>query len=386
MKFRKEIAPLGDHIVSDKKGNRKKVTITKERALRWIENFKKMRSCGLGVFAPWEHDFDNKPVEKVDDLLNSKNNGGEWVDLSLENGSIWGVVEAATDKDAEAIGNKVKGCSLFADNYEDGSGRIWEDSILHICLTNKPVAQTGNFTSIAMSTSVKNESNSGIISNLLESLRKIGINLSPTGDVDELLKMLTVALDNNSALKENVNGSMPANVKPKAPNLSLVMSTETQEPETEQPTNEQVSNPLGEKLLSQNEELKAKNKELSDRLNEFNSVFKANAKKELASKIDALAEHLGEDEEGKKLVKSLRAELDSTEFAFGENGEVIRTPLHSEIDLHLKYVVKKEKKVEENSNKIPSNVEKKEIEDEPNDDPSFIDPSKLSEYIQSMPK
>ena len=117
-----------------------------------------MRSKGLMVTAPWEHDINATPVSS---LLNAKNNGGEWKSLYLEDGTVKGMLEAATDQDAEAIGTKVKGCSVFIDNFVDGKGTQWDDSILHICLTNNPVAVTESFEnnenslSIAMSTSMK---------------------------------------------------------------------------------------------------------------------------------------------------------------------------------------------------------------------------------------
>jgi hypothetical protein len=375
--FKKEIVPLGEHLVSDKDGNRKTVNITEDRAKEWVKKFRKMKAEGLNVYAPWEHDFESKPSK---DLFNAKNNGGKWLDLTLENGSLWGVIEAATDDDADKIGKTVEGCSLYADDYTDGKGNVWEDSILHICLTNKPVAATGNYTSIAMSTSVKKD-NTSLIANLLESLKKIGICVTPTEDMDELLKMLTVALD-NSPLKDSLSGGIPNNVTPKAPRLDLVMSTETQDPQPEKEPKSDIS----EKILQQNEELKSEKKALSKQLEKFSALFKAQAKKELESKITALSESLGDDEDGKKLIKDLKFQLESTEFSFDDNGEVVQTPLHKEIDVHMRYVSKKEdKKVEENSDKKPSNVIEKEVEDEPNDDPTYIDPKDVAELVASMP-
>lgn len=382
--FRKEIVPLGTHVVSDKQGNRREVTITEERARKWIKQFHKMKSEGLGVFAPWEHDFDNKPVESVSDLLNAKNNGGEWVNLTLENGSLWGDIAPATEKDAEAIGSKVKGCSIFVDDYEDGKGRKWEDSILHICLTNKPVAVTGNYTSIAMSTAVEKEKTSdpSVISKVLETLKRIGISLPACDDPFELLKFITIALD-NSPLGEGGSSRIPNSVTPKAPRLDLVMSTETQEPEAKK----EEKSPLETKILEQNEALKADNQKLSEKLVTFNAFFKKQAQNEVKSQIDQLAASFKEDDkEGQDLVKSLRKQLESTEFSFDENGDVVKTPLHSEIALHLKYAGKRqEKKVPENSDKKPSNVTEKEVEEEPNDDPRYIDPSKVTEFIHLMP-
>ena len=397
-KFKKKIVPIGDHMVSDKKGNRRKATITRDRAVKWVDTFNAMKAEGLHVYAPWEHDLSSVPVESVDDLLNAKNNGGKWESLEISEDAIWGVIEAATEKDAEAIGTKVEGCSIFVDDYVDGKGKEWPDSILHICLTNKPVAVTENFEpvskennlSIAMSTyagadSSQEKSNPGIISSLIESLKKIGICVPSTSDVDELIKFLTVAID-NSALKDNLVSQIPSNVTPKAPRIDLVMSTETQ-PETEIEAAQSVEvdkDNTSEIILRQNDSLKSENQKLQGQLEKFNAVFLKSAKQELQDKIDLLKES-GDDQDTKDTVKSLKAQLDSTEFSFDENGDVVQTSLHKEIDLHLKYAQKKGKKVEENSDKVPSNVIEKEAEMEPNDDPKHINVEDLSKLVNSMP-
>lgn len=395
-KFKKQIVPVGEHWVSDKDGNRRKITITEERVHKWIESFNKMKSEGLNIYAPWEHDLSSVPVESLKDLLNAKNNAGKWEELTYENNSLWGVIEAATDSDAESIGSKVEGCSIFVDDYKDGKGQLWEDSILHICLTNKPVAITENFKplnkennlSIAMSTYVNGEyensaEKTGMISNLIEALKKIGIVVPSTNDVDDLIKCLTVAIDNCS-LKDNLVGGIPSNVIPKAPRVDLVMSTEvTQEPVTEEKV-EEVQDNTSEIILKQNDSLKHENHKLQEQLERFNSVFLKSAKQELLDKIDVL-DNVGTDQESKDLVKSLKAQLESTEFSFDENGDVVQTPLHKEVELHLKYAQKKEKKVEENSDKIPSNVIEKEVDAEPNDDPRKINLEDINELVAKMP-
>ena len=389
-KFKKQIVPIGDHWVSDKEGNRKKITITKERASKWVDSFNDMKSEGLNVYAPWEHELNSKPTKE---LLNAKNNGGKWTELVLEEDSIWGVVEAATESDAEKIGTTVEGCSIFVDDYLDGKGKLWEDSILHICLTNKPVAVTENFKplseennlSIAMSTYVESEK-SGMISTLIESLKKIGIVLPSTDDVDDLIKCLTVAID-NSSLKNTLAGGIPGNVTPKAPRYDLVMSTEVQESEKQETAPEPPKvDKTSEMILSQNESLKEENSQIKEQLSKFNSLFLKNVKQDLSSKIQNLKESFNEDDsEGKDLVKSLKAQLESTEFSFDEHGDVVQTPLHKEIDLHLKYAQKKEKKVEENSDKIPSNVTTKEVDDAPDDDPRSMSAEIIKQMVADMP-
>ena len=164
------------------------------------------------------------------------------------------------------------------------------------------------------------------------------------------------------------------------------MSTETQpevEVESTQPVEVGKDN-TSEIILKQNDSLKSENQKLQGQLEKFNAVFLKSAKQELQDKIDLLKES-GDDQDTKDTVKSLKAQLESTEFSFDENGDVVQTSLHKEIDLHLKYAQKKEKKVEENSDKVPSNVIEKEAEMEPNDDPKHINVEDLSKLVNSMP-
>lgn len=231
--FKKQIFPLGKHFVSDSKGNKREIEITKERALSWINKFNNMRSQGLIVTAPWEHDIDAKPVT---DLLNAKNNGGEWKSLYLENDMVIGHLEAATDEDEKNIGTKVDGCSIFVDNFVDGTGKEWDDSILHICLTNHPVAitegyePTENSLSIAMSTVMEKEKSAGTnLEELASTLKaRLGIDLpvQETG-IHEYIKMLIAVFKNFS------NGVETEQMQTVTPAMDIYMSTNAPSKESE---------------------------------------------------------------------------------------------------------------------------------------------------------
>ena len=385
-KFVKPITPLGDHMVSDSEGERKKVTITKDRALHWINTFNQMKAKGLSVFAPWEHDLDNKPAKEVDDLLNAKNNAGQWTELYLEKDMLVGVVETENEEYIDKIGKTVKGCSLFADDYIDGEGQTWKDALLHICLTNRPVALTDNYEpvnkennlSIAMSTSMKNKTS--VLSNLVEKLKKLGVTIDPTDDVMVFLDRLTTAFSNVS-FGDSSNG-IPDNVTPKTPTVGFMMSTDS---------------PKEEKVVEKDsvvvDELVAKNKELEGKLNEYSSQFGKweqtrieEQKQQLKDRVENIKDLLEKEDGGKETIQSLEKELQETEFKLDENGKLIETGLHRELGIHEKWLPKKVDSIESNSSETPDTVKQHEVEPEPEDSRfGEMTGERLKEAISLMP-
>ena len=327
--FIKEIFPLGKHFVSDSKGNRREIDITEERALGWINKFNSMRSKGLMVTAPWEHDINATPVSS---LLNAKNNGGEWKSLYLEDGTVKGMLEAATDQDAEAIGTKVKGCSVFIDNFVDGKGTQWDDSILHICLTNNPVAVTESFEnnenslSIAMSTSMKYDKDDASVGTSLSELArtlksKMGIETDPNGlGVGEYLKTLIAVFKNYYSSNRKEEGLQSV-----APSMDIFMSTNEPTVDT-QPTKEPTKDPA--------EAYVKKIKILQRRESQLLRHISSSVSTSLKSRINSLKNNCEEDDSPmKSKLEDLENSLDNVEFEFDfKNGQLSKTSLEGQIE------------------------------------------------------
>jgi hypothetical protein len=379
-KFVKPITPLGDHMVSDSDGDRKKVTITKDRALHWINTFNQMKAKGLNVFAPWEHDLDNKPTKDTEDLLNAKNNAGQWTELYLEEDMLVGVVETESEEYIDKIGKTVKGCSLFADDYVDGEGQTWKDALLHICLTNRPVALTDNYSplnkennlSIAMSTSMKNKTS--VLNNLVEKLKKLGVTVDPTEDVMVFLDRLTTAFSN-----VNFGGSVdsiPDNVTQKSPSMSLMMSTEAPKPE---------KNVELDSLVEKNKELEGKLDEYAAQFSKWEQTRIEEQKNQLEERVSNVKSLLEGEEDGKEVVNSLEKELKETEFKLDDNGKLIETGLHRELRVHEKWLPKKVTSIENNGSETPAGVQQHEMESEPEDGHIDMSPERLREAISLMP-
>lgn len=332
---RKPIFPLGKHRVSDKQGNRKEVTITKDMALNWINKFNAMRSSGLRVTAPWEHDVNSVPVS---DILNAKNNGGEWTSLFMEDDVVWGTILPATEEDEKNIGTKVNGCSIYVDDYVDGTGKSWENSILHICLTNEPVAITDNYEvnenslSIAMSTSMKNENKgssdyTSCLNDLTRTLKeKLGIEMPTSSDVKEYLNMLVTVFKNYKNDGEQLQAITPA--------MDIFMST--QEPKK---TDVEYSSKEYKKIASLEEEieqLKKRSNMMQKREKALLSHISSSTVGSVKKRIEDLKTKFSEEKNESMLTKlvDMTSRLESSEFEFDfKENSLKKLSIESEIEI-----------------------------------------------------
>ena len=370
----KDILKLGDHFVSDKDGNRKKVTVTRDMVYHWINKFNAMRAKGLRVFAPWEHDFSFSPSRKVEDLTNAKNNGGEWVSLHLSNDGVFqGVIDPATEEDAQNIGSKVKGCSIFADNFVDGEGTEWDNVLHHICLTNKPVAITDNYKespnslAIAMSTSVsadnevESQSMMLTLGNVLK--EKWGVELPPANNISDFLRMMVVLLSNG------LDGKEKGEIVPHT-SMDIVMSTDGKS--TEEP-----------KLSAEDQGWRAKYDDLRKKHTSSVKAYKSllglvasRERESFKSRLTPISESLtGDDQKDTKArVDEMLASVDKVEFQLdvAEN-KLKKTPFETELELIETYV-KKLGEVKSPEKKSDKSEEKFEVEPpEDNDDGSMTE-------------
>ena len=379
----KDILKLGDHFVSDKNGNRKKVTVTRDMVYHWINKFNAMRAKGLRVFAPWEHDFSFSPSRKVEDLTNAKNNGGEWVSLHLSNDDVFqGVIDPATEEDAKNIGSKVQGCSIFADNFIDGEGTEWENVLHHICLTNKPVAITDNYKespnslTIAMSTSVQDtevESQSMMMT-LTQVLKdKWGVELPPSANTSDFLRMLVVLLSNG------LDGKEKGEIVPHT-SMDIVMSTDGKT--SEEP-----------KLSEEEQGWKNKYDELRKKHTSSVKAYKsllglvANREREsFKSRLSTISESLtGDDQKDTKArVDEMLASVDKVEFQLDVNeNRLKKTPFETELDLIETYAKKfegaKPPKKKENQSE-----DKFEVEPPEDDDDGSMSEDQVNETLAAL--
>jgi hypothetical protein len=333
MTFKKQIFPLGKHFVSDSKGNRREIEITEDRALAWINKFNNMRSQGLRVTAPWEHDVDARPVT---DLLNAKNNGGEWKSLYLEDGMVVGHLEAATEEDEKNIGTKVDGCSIFVDDFVDGSGKEWNDSILHICLTNHPVSVTEgyepsqNSLSIAMSTVMKNEEAGMSLNELATTLKaKLGIDLpaQETG-INEYLKMLIAVFKNYN------NDFATDGMQTVSPGMDIYMSTKPPEDgSSSAPAPVADTENWQQKYADMKKRVQGFQKREKALLDHISSSVVGN----LAGRITSLKEKYSEKENNQPMMKKisdLEASIGDAEFEFDfKQSSLMKTHVENQIEM-----------------------------------------------------
>ena len=318
--YKKQIFPLGKHVVSDLKGNRHEVEIKKERVLKLINTFNNMRSNGLKVFAPYEHDEDNVPVEDIDDLLNSKNNGGEWLSFYLEDDILYGNIKAATEEDAERIGSKVQGCSVYIDDYVDGKGKEWDDAILHVALTNKPVAVTENFSeketglAIAMSTSMskKEQDPTSFMQAFRDTLKsKLNIEIPETPDVCEFLRMVTGIFKNfNPASQTTTTHDSP---------MEIMMSTATKS------KSEEV-NPDVELWTKRAKKATAIVTQKEDQIKALVKHIGGAYKGSLKERLDVIKETFKDDEDLLPRVSNLEKSLPDLELEFDFEKATLITP------------------------------------------------------------
>jgi len=156
MKFKKRIiqpkrysVPVRD--ATGKVVGRRQENVGKKRIKKWVDDYKRMTALGLRVPAPWKHDPKAEPLRFTGnpDDFDAFNNAGFWDKLWQDKqGALWGQVDVPREEDASRLqANEdgtasVEDCSLLAkDNFEDGDGNVFTDSITHIALVTHPVAK-----------------------------------------------------------------------------------------------------------------------------------------------------------------------------------------------------------------------------------------------------
>lgn len=234
-KFRKQIVKPGRYSASHPAGGNEKVeaAVPTTRLAKWVDNATKMIAAGIKIPAPWKHDPKAVPGSS------SKDNAGFWDKFWQDDndGSIWGIVDVPLAADAEKVGNTVKETSvLVKPTFTDGTGKQWDESMLHVALVTHPIeAGQENFEpidskhpdeiAIAMSSfispddsfqmaesvetrtdtsvpseNVSNSASGATVKQALEALAKIGLKLPDDTTNENLIERIVIA---STALSEN---------------------------------------------------------------------------------------------------------------------------------------------------------------------------------------
>jgi len=141
MKFTKQIVRPGKYLVRTPDGRRREEEISSDRIKGWTTRFAEMLKEGLHIPAPWRHD--DKALPLTEEQLGSNHNAGWWSKLWQEpDGTLYGELEVPRDEDASRVGTTVIEVSPYVrEEWKDGSGKSWNDSILHLALVTHPVVK-----------------------------------------------------------------------------------------------------------------------------------------------------------------------------------------------------------------------------------------------------
>ncbi len=161
VKVWKEAGRVGRHAYIDEKtGEPRFLDATPELIKHWFDSGKKMRSIGLSIPIPLEHQRDLQPMTPAE--LAAKqllDNAGFVDDFDLrkvdDDGQQVDAVFALCDiPDAEIVKKlptTIKWVSPWINSFTDGFGNQWNGVISHLALTTRPrIAKQQPFPSIAM--------------------------------------------------------------------------------------------------------------------------------------------------------------------------------------------------------------------------------------------
>ncbi len=150
MRFIKDIVSVGKYHIPDGTGGSKEQEISLDRLRKWANTFNSMRDNGIRVPCPFNHDVNAVPVQLGSDgtLQSSQENAGFWDALWVDEdqGRLMGVLDAPGDSgDASSpagkISKTVRETSVYVrpKGWKDGTGRDWEEPILHIAAVTHPI-------------------------------------------------------------------------------------------------------------------------------------------------------------------------------------------------------------------------------------------------------
>src|SRR5262245_35198331 len=151
-RFRKTVIRPGEYLSPDGP-----VHIDAARLHRWAHTFRQMASRGIKIPFCWGHQPDGRPEEDEADYQNrvARYTAGYLTDLYVDpltgglvaEGDAPGVepdgkghlVHWVRLPDGREVKSAVGEVSIGIDDWTDGSGRCWPDSIIHLAATPLPV-------------------------------------------------------------------------------------------------------------------------------------------------------------------------------------------------------------------------------------------------------
>ena len=369
MRLIKEICPVGKHIAKDKDGKDIIADIPRERALNWANSLARMKGMGYSIPAPLEHDFQALPSKNPTFKETFEN---LWVN---DQNMIVGEFEVPEDKFKEYEERGIKGCSLYADNFEG-----LEDVICHVCFTPNPIAQNtkgfepkGNPTTIAMSSSLKNPNR---LSELAQRLKSIGVVVDACDNVDKFLDRLLTAINQLAAQNSDNPDGLPAGANPVPRRFDVAMSNN-------QPTKPEVEQE-NTRLKDSNEKLKKQIEELTNKNTRLLEVFSKQERTRLTERVDKLKDHVGEDTH-----KTLTKQVEEFTVELDEKGEVVLGSLHAVLSAHEMHMSDDKKATPASSQKgdAPKGAKRVERYSGEEEDPDAVSPERVDEvskYLQSI--
>lgn len=205
MKFKKKILPVGKYLVSTSSGRKVVRDFSADYLKTVAENSTKMIEAGLKVPAPFKHLKEAVPVtEELSD--DAYANAGYWEKVWFEDDGLYGELQSTGDPNdnntpAGKLTSTVKEVSAcIKDSWTDGLGREWGPSMLHGAPVLHPVVpgQDGfelMEEAVALSISgMMSEPTPMDIAELSRSLEDNGVYLPPETLLEDLPKVLTIAL------------------------------------------------------------------------------------------------------------------------------------------------------------------------------------------------
>lgn len=137
--YRKEILRAGEEWIHPKTGQKVSFSEQDLQALAQESN-RWAASQDYRVPFPDGHTFD------------ARGNLGFWRSFSVEGNRLTGLVEAADDAVATALGGRIRDVSAWIESgMRDSKGNVYGPAIRHVCATPEPVIHASNFVPVALS-------------------------------------------------------------------------------------------------------------------------------------------------------------------------------------------------------------------------------------------
>lgn len=155
MRFQKTIIVPSDYFPPGPDGKRFHFPVTPARIKRWAGNLQAMRHAGIRIPVAWGHQSSAKPQDADQREAQLAQFNAGYLDSAIvaPGDSLVGefdVPGAELDQDGNVVteqtlpdGTRVKAAigevSMSVNDWQDGKGKVWPDSIIHIALTPLPV-------------------------------------------------------------------------------------------------------------------------------------------------------------------------------------------------------------------------------------------------------